>query len=371
LTGARAYFGTDARAQELLVGAALAIVGVTYGLTVPKRFHRAIDGVGIVLLLVLGGLLLAGPTAPATWQDGGLLAFAVGVAILIVAAVQDRGHLRSTLAAGPLVAIGRISYGLYLFHLPVFAWIDASVGITVLPLFFLRLGVTAVLAWASYRFIEQPIRGGRGSWRVLVPVGVVVALVVLALGTTLADRELKPRSKTLNFALHYASKLAPHGLPHLLVMGGDAAARLNQNGGGAFRAGDYWVTTVGTPGCGLTTPSPSCRRIPDDVAAIAAAFGTDVVILIPDAHDVADTRAVDRIEAIRRAAGVRRVGVFTTPCGTGVARAEFDAALTRWALRHQVAVATPVTVLCSTGAAAAPSVTAVAPSLANLADATR
>ena len=377
LSGVRAYFGTDARAQELLVGAALATLTVGSTLSVPERFRTILDSTAVVLLIALVALLIGGPAAGA-WEDGGLLVFAVGVALLITAAVQTGGPVRTILAAGPLAAIGRISYGLYLFHLPVFAWINDSSGITGMPLFFVRTGVTAALAWASYAFIERPIRNGWGSWRVLVPLGLAVVGVVFALGSTLAGPVPTPKSKLLDFSLRAAASRAPRASTHVLGVGGHRASLLNLAAGGATGAGTNWVVFVGTPGCGLTSLSPTCRAVPDDLAAIATTFRSGVVVLMPDDRDVVDAvadsgrgtrRVIARLDAIRRAVESRRVGLIRPPCGidASAARAEFDAATTRWARQHRVAVAPSMSVDCRSGAAHETSIDAVRRSIDQLA----
>ena len=51
----------------------------------------------------------------------------------------------------PVVALGTISYGVYLFHWPVFMLVDE---------FVVRVGVTVALAAVSFRFLERPIRVG-------------------------------------------------------------------------------------------------------------------------------------------------------------------------------------------------------------------
>ena len=79
------------------------------------------------------------------------------------------GPVASVLGIRPLVAIGVISYGLYLWHWPIDVWLDeARTGLSGFALFALRLAVTGVIATASYFFVERPIRRNGlaplGSW---------------------------------------------------------------------------------------------------------------------------------------------------------------------------------------------------------------
>ena len=74
-----------------------------------------------------------------------------------------RSPLRALLANGPLTAIGRISYGLYLYHFPIFIALrvryaddDPSIGRVLLA-----VGVAFAVAFLSYRWIERPILAAR------------------------------------------------------------------------------------------------------------------------------------------------------------------------------------------------------------------
>ncbi|MBU6314989.1 MAG: hypothetical protein KGR47_00660, partial [Acidobacteria bacterium] len=90
--------------------------------------------------------------------------------------LQVPGVVRTALSARPLVWLGRISYGLYLLHWPVFVVLDAErTGLTGPALHSVRLGVTLVLAMVSYRLLEHPIRVRR-----LLP---SAATLTAALGT--------------------------------------------------------------------------------------------------------------------------------------------------------------------------------------------
>src|SRR5262249_39952869 len=69
------------------------------------------------------------------------------------------------LAWRPLRYTGRISYGLYLYHWPLFLVLNqARTGLSGPALLGLRFGATFVAARLSARFIEVPIRRGRVFW---------------------------------------------------------------------------------------------------------------------------------------------------------------------------------------------------------------
>ena len=184
----RVYYGTDTRVQSILIGAALAVwmAGRARRAHAPESSRVArwsVDGLAIVAIVALGAAWAAiGDTNEHIYRGGFLLA-SVLVATVIVAAVQPRGVVRSVLSWQPLRAIGMISYGLYLWHWPVYVWWNADrTGLQGGQLLALRLAITAAISVASYFLVEQPVRTGRVSRRVFV-VGApaVAALTVLAL----------------------------------------------------------------------------------------------------------------------------------------------------------------------------------------------
>ncbi|MEX0666148.1 MAG: acyltransferase family protein [Acidimicrobiia bacterium] len=171
----RVYYGTDTRAQALLAGAVLAAVLLRQR-TRRRRAPRAAPWVraglaGSVVLLVM--LIVTRDTAEWMYRGGYLLA-AVACALVIGAAVQPRRNLvRSALSPKPLRAVGKVSYGLYLWHWPVYLTLteDRS-GLHGTALLILRIAVSAGLAAASYFFVEMPVR--RGDWPQLARRAVVV-----------------------------------------------------------------------------------------------------------------------------------------------------------------------------------------------------
>lgn len=139
----RIAFGTDARADALLIGCALAI---------------AIDRTPRVALRFAVPALIAASLIANYTPVGltiGLLAVAAAGAVLIRHAAEEE----SWLGWPPLARLGRISYGVYLFHFPL--WHAA--GDLAHPW---RAGLVLIgsvlLAEASYRWIETPFQ--RGSW---------------------------------------------------------------------------------------------------------------------------------------------------------------------------------------------------------------
>lgn len=103
--------------------------------------------------------------------QGGFLLVGVATCAIITAAVHPHSFVGNTVLGNPVFTyIGRRSYGLYLFHWPVFQLYRkvASNNLNLLQ-FVLLFGVVLVLTELSYRFIEMPVREGRigESWHKL------------------------------------------------------------------------------------------------------------------------------------------------------------------------------------------------------------
>ena len=157
----RLYFGTDTRAGTILVGAALALLWAP-GRSLPKAWMaRGMGVVGLAGLALLSLWMVRSSEFSAFLYQGGFLLVALTTAVVIVAAVLPGGWLGRVLAVGPLRWMGLRSYGIYLWHWPVFMLMRPSdVGLDGADLLGLRLVVVLALAGMSYRVVERPIRSG-------------------------------------------------------------------------------------------------------------------------------------------------------------------------------------------------------------------
>jgi peptidoglycan/LPS O-acetylase OafA/YrhL len=152
----RAYYGTDARAHTILIGALLAVVFVASPPGPRTRRFLALASVPAVAALFVAFSRTSG-TSTAYYRGGSAL-FAVIVAFVVAGALQP-GPLSRVLSVTPLVWIGRISYGLYLWHWVINVWLVPSrVHVSPNALNVLRLAVTFAAATASYFLVERPIR---------------------------------------------------------------------------------------------------------------------------------------------------------------------------------------------------------------------
>lgn len=185
----RVYLGTDTRAVGILAGAALSTV-VSPGTTFSPRAARALDALGVVSLagLAVAWVMLEGQN-PLLYR-GGFWLTEVGVLVLIVCAVVgERSYVARALAFRPLIWVGTISYGLYLWHWPVNVFLTAErVHVHGLGLHAIQFAVTFAIAIVSYRYLEQPIRRGIGFGR---PSYVVPASIALAIGLVMTATQAR------------------------------------------------------------------------------------------------------------------------------------------------------------------------------------
>ena len=202
------YLGTFSRAAGLLLGAAFAMVwrpvAVMRG---PLRTKgRLLDVVALVGLAALAAMFwwmwLIGPDGgnPFLFR-GGFLLCAVATLMMVSAVTHERAATSKVLSIPVLLWIGTRSYGLYLYHWPIYQIIRKMAGVHLeVYEFVVAMILTGIITELSYRFIETPIRRGtmRASlqriWRSPVPgprtalvgIGAVVAALTLFAGVSLA-----------------------------------------------------------------------------------------------------------------------------------------------------------------------------------------
>jgi len=132
----RLYRAPDTHSEGLLLGAGLAFLR--------QQGFMAGEWAGKL------GLALAIPAAVAGAWKLGLPVFELG-AVLLVAAAVGRTEIARALSIRPLVWLGALSYSLYLWHFPVLWAFGAHDRLAA-------LGLSFLLAWLSYRYVERPFR---------------------------------------------------------------------------------------------------------------------------------------------------------------------------------------------------------------------
>lgn len=161
----RLYFGTDTHGFALLLGAALGLLWRPTRQVEPKSILRRAPGTVLGLAALAGMFALfatMGEDTPTLYPWGFLLAAAAGLA-LVATATHPGLALGRWLDVRPLRWLGERSYGIYLWHWPVFMLTRPGIdlrGMDANVVFALRIAATLVIAALSYRFVESPIRHG-------------------------------------------------------------------------------------------------------------------------------------------------------------------------------------------------------------------
>jgi peptidoglycan/LPS O-acetylase OafA/YrhL len=153
----RVYYGLDTRLWELLAGCALALVlaspvygGLkTFAGNHPHIVMRAAMASGMTLVALTVGI---DGKYPLSSYAALLLATLAAVAMVLSLVTGEHSAFNRLLSAPPLVFMGRISYALYLWHVPIFIF----VGYQAIGPLMLSTAFTFGAAMLSYRLIEQP-----------------------------------------------------------------------------------------------------------------------------------------------------------------------------------------------------------------------
>jgi peptidoglycan/LPS O-acetylase OafA/YrhL len=225
------YYATFTRMPELLTGVLLAWATRRVA-RVRRHTPRVVDGAGWVALAALVTLVATTERTSGWLYRGGFAAVSILSAIVVLAVAGD-GRMATIVGCKPLRTIGKVSYGLYLYHWPVYLWLTPErVNESPLVLNLLRWLVTAMLAWLSYRWLEQPIRHGRllPRRRAVVPafaLGLAATLLAIPVGArssaSSADTDFTALQDKLGDGLTTTSAPVPSSTIATPVVSGPAA----------------------------------------------------------------------------------------------------------------------------------------------------
>ncbi len=229
----RLYYGTDTRAQDVLVGAVLAIALALRPQWTPSTRGRR--WLAVLTVAAAGGFaavwVRAGVSAAFVFRGGFFLADVLVALVIFGVVAAPRAVPARALGWRPLAYIGTISYSLYLWHWPVFLVVNtARTGLSGWQLFALRSLIAGAIAAASTHFIELPIRRGTfRSWRIwaVTPVAVVAAVAAI-LGGTVVPAAASVASPTTGLTVAQSQALAGRGAfgrsPTKFLLLGDSQA---------------------------------------------------------------------------------------------------------------------------------------------------
>ena len=202
-----AFYLPFTRLWELLVGGGLAYIALHHPERLAKIEHW---GFSLAGLLLIGGSALATPFAlfPGWWAVPPVL----GSALIIAAGPSTA--INRALASPPAVAIGLISYPLYLWHWPLLVVMLEEFPISH-GAFFILLATSLTLATVTYLFIERPARTLRLRPVALGSFATMLLVAVVGIETVRTDGLPSRYDPPLPAILAVPMTVARYGSPNL------------------------------------------------------------------------------------------------------------------------------------------------------------
>jgi len=281
----RIYYGTDTRLQALLIGVGLALI--SRGNTrrfLPEKWIHVLGWMGYAAFALL--LVVTDPNDEWIFRGGFMLFSLISAFVVFAHAGPDTTRLNRMIGWLPILWLGSLTYGLYLWQWPVFIVLDeARTGIGGVPLFALQFTVTLALSAASYYLVETPIRrssfafrsGARSAYAI---VGAAVTVVVLFIVSTSIFGTAGPAS-------------ASDAAPHVLVVGDSTGYAMAAQYPGT---GDLKVDSAAVQGCGIVRGEnkpvagmlnirSTCETWPEDWKQGLARSKPEVIVLATGAWE--------------------------------------------------------------------------------------
>ncbi|NYF55045.1 acyltransferase family protein [Micromonospora purpureochromogenes] len=251
----RLYLGTETRAVDFVAGAVAAgFVMLIYGRAAERKHFRTTTAatvwatlIGFVMLVTLVVVSVLTTTYHEPWlYEGGIAAMAIVTAVLIVTLCHPHGPLVKVLSFGPLAEIGRISYTMYLLHLPIF-WLMQKSLPTIAPYALFLVG--GLLTWLAAMFLHYAVteRIRVRPWRAAraVPTAILVTVAIVA-GAWFVPTFVEQR-------------MNPDGRPSIVLLGdslsGDFAEALASDGRDRYAVVDGSISGCGISGSSRTRSS--------------------------------------------------------------------------------------------------------------------
>jgi peptidoglycan/LPS O-acetylase OafA/YrhL/lysophospholipase L1-like esterase len=347
----RVYYGTDTRAQSLLMGALLALCLTRLRRPLGPKATRALHGGALVAAVSLGWIWVHTSEGAGWLYRGGFTLCALLVAIVIASVTRSMpGLLGALLSVRPLRWVGEVSYGLYLWHWPLYVLIsEQRTGLDGAPLLTALLAATFAVATASFYLVERPIRRGMlQRWRVRITTPATAGLLAVAFVAT--SGAAAPISEVAAAAIHSPPTVPAAALPgqrgpvRVLVVGDSVAHSMAPGLERAAAGQGLTIWDAAVDGCGIAqdvgehrvwrwaTASAACspgwrQRWPLQLSQ----FDPDVVVALLGTDDTFDRRIDGREIA------------FDSPEGDELTRSELQEAISILGSHgaHVVALTTP------------------------------
>jgi peptidoglycan/LPS O-acetylase OafA/YrhL len=292
------YMNTFARAHSLLIGAVAAAITVAVG---PRLRGAAVARRAMPVAATVAVAIVVVSSQRSTWLfSWGFPVFAVAMAVVVVAAADGAGV--RVLGSGMLRWIGDRSYGIYLWHWPVFLLLSPDRSpVSGVTLDAIRVAVSIGLAAASYQWLETPIRRRRrlGQW--WAP-GMAVGAVAASLAVVMIALPTAGSAAEASSIVTLPPVAAPSSSPPTAPPSADTAASTSTTG----------ATNFGTPSPSIASARPvtTTPSTMDRVAIVPSPLptGVDVPTGPPTSSTAVVVTGAETVAALRqRAPGPIRV----------------------------------------------------------------
>ena len=293
----RIYYGTDTRAYTFLFGAVAALLAPH----LRTRGRRVISMLApCAFVAVLAAMLT---NDPGVLYRGGFALVAIATALVTVATTAP-GPLTTWLDRAPLRGLGKVSYGVYLWHWPAVVLLTPErLAVNGFALAGLRLAFTAAGTGVSWLIVEQPLTIARPR-RVALAGGLGVgiataALIALPVGPAFAYSNMRtdqvPRPVVFSSVRHVEPTAptsttpasSPLALPRrgtAMIVGDSGMYSATPAFTAGLSAAGWRVVETAYPGVGLTRLDGRMQR---EWSSSAQQYHVDLTIVMLGSWDVA------------------------------------------------------------------------------------
>jgi len=306
-----AYYGTDTRAAEILIGVLLASV-LSWRAGSRPASASGQRGLQLAGLFALGTTLVlwnATSERDLWFYRGGAAAYSVLTAVLVSAALRP-GPVRTLLSFPPLPYVGRISYGLYVYHWPIYLIVDRLDPTNSTPTIVgFKLAATLLVAAASSYLLESPIRQRRllvGPRRWIAPIVAMSVVSLAAASLMISHANVESLiSEDLEDPLELSDRQnVSNDLPTIVVIGNSVAKNIAYGLRKWGHQRDVFVVDRAMNGCGLASGGElewdraassekkrqKCREWKSSWPSTINKLDPDLVVLLTGALDLATLR---------------------------------------------------------------------------------
>jgi peptidoglycan/LPS O-acetylase OafA/YrhL len=259
------YVRTDTRMGTILLGAALACWVYWRGPIRSRAGRVALEGAALAgLVMMLAAWIWVDGQMSAVYR-GGFLLFDIACVTLIAACAHPRPMaVARAFSWRPIMALGLISYGLYLWHWPVYLTLTPErTGLDGWALLSLRIAVSVAFGIASYFLVEKPIRhASLSGTKVLVAAPIAAAVCVAAILVTTSGAQVlpdagnqfiaTPKGATTQDVRAAAAAAAAAGAARTLIVGDSVGVNVGKAAAALSEGTDTAVVAGAIPGCVLT-----------------------------------------------------------------------------------------------------------------------